>query len=102
MTMIMKDIGVKKMYEMSGFECGFKEGYKAGFEAAKNMNGTGQRMVPKRRISSMKTSRKSKPVKLNKWQRYMKQKKNKIFYKSGKKKGMLNLTAMGKKYRSKK
>jgi hypothetical protein len=90
------------MYEMSGFECGFKEGYKAGFEAAKNMNGFDSRMGPKRTAPKRRiSSRKSKPVKLNKWQRYMKQKKNKIYYKSGKKKGMLNLTAMSKKYRAK-
>ena len=33
------------------------------------------------------------------WQRYMGQKKNQIKYKSGKKKGQLNLKAMGKAYR---
>jgi len=37
--------------------------------------------------------------KLSKWQRYMKVKKNKIFFKSGKKKGQLNLKAMGVQYR---
>ncbi len=36
---------------------------------------------------------------LSKWQRYMKVKKNKIFFKSGKKKGQLNLKAMGVQYR---
>lgn len=40
-----------------------------------------------------------KKRKLSKWQRYMKQKKNKIFFKSGKKKGQLNLKAMGVQYR---
>ena len=34
--------------------------------------------------------------KLNKWQRYIKVNKNKIFYKSGKNKGKLNLKAMAK------
>lgn len=37
--------------------------------------------------------------KLSKWQRYIKVKKNKIFFKSGKRKGQLNLKAMGKAYR---
>lgn len=37
--------------------------------------------------------------KLSKWQRYLKQTKNQIKFKSGKKKGQLNLKAMGKAYR---
>lgn len=37
--------------------------------------------------------------KLSKWQRFMKVKKNQIKFKSGKKKGQLNLKAMGKAYR---
>jgi len=37
--------------------------------------------------------------KLNGWQRYLKQKKNKIFFKSGKRKGQLNLSAMSKAYK---
>lgn len=36
------------------------------------------------------------------WQRYMAQKKNQIRYKSGSRKGMLNLKAMGVQYRKKK
>jgi hypothetical protein len=39
--------------------------------------------------------------KLSKWQRYLKVKKNQIKFKSGKKKGQLNLKAMGKAYRRK-
>ena len=42
----------------------------------------------------------SKPTrKLSKWQRYMKVKKNQIHFKSGKRKGQLNLKAMGVQYR---
>ena len=37
--------------------------------------------------------------KLSAWQRYIKSKKNQIKFKSGKKKGQLNLKAMGKAYR---
>lgn len=37
--------------------------------------------------------------KLNAWQRYTKVKKNKIYFKSGKRKGQLNFEAMGKAYR---
>jgi len=37
--------------------------------------------------------------KLSAWQRYIKVKKNKIFFKSGKRKGQLNLKAMGAAYR---
>ena len=40
-----------------------------------------------------------KKRKLSAWQRYIKVKKNKIFFKSGKRKGQLNLKAMGKAYR---
>jgi hypothetical protein len=40
-----------------------------------------------------------KKRKLSKWQRYMKVEKNKIRFKSGKKKGQLNLKAMGAQYR---
>tara|TARA_R110002012_G_scaffold318903_1_gene538099 strand:- start:1043 stop:1600 length:558 start_codon:yes stop_codon:yes gene_type:complete len=40
-----------------------------------------------------------KKRKLSKWQRYMKVEKNKIRFKSGKKKGQLNLKAMGVQYR---
>jgi len=40
-----------------------------------------------------------KKRKLSKWQRYMKVEKNKIRFKSGKKKGQLNLKAMGVEYR---
>ena len=45
----------------------------------------GATMAPKRKLSA--------------WQRYLKQKKNQIKFKSGKKKGQLNLKAMGKAYR---
>jgi hypothetical protein len=37
--------------------------------------------------------------KLNSWQRYIKNKKNHIKFKSGKNKGKLNLKAMGKQFR---
>tara|TARA_R100000329_G_C7613037_1_gene217609 strand:- start:1415 stop:1984 length:570 start_codon:yes stop_codon:yes gene_type:complete len=39
----------------------------------------------------------SKPRKLSKWNKYVKNKKNHIYYKSGKNKGKLNLSAMAKK-----
>lgn len=42
-----------------------------------------------------------KPRKRSGWQRYMKQKKNQIKFKSGKMKGRLNLKAMGRAYRKK-
>jgi len=40
-----------------------------------------------------------KPRKLNSWQRYIKQKKNHIKFKSGKDKGKLNLKAMSRAYK---
>jgi len=40
-----------------------------------------------------------KPRKKSAWQRYMSQKKNKIFFKSGKRKGQLDLKKMGAAYR---
>lgn len=45
----------------------------------------GAQMAPKRKLTA--------------WQRYMKVEKNKIRFKSGKKKGQLNLKAMGAQYR---
>jgi len=50
-------------------------------------------------IENLATKVAPKPRKLTKWQKYLKQKKNKIYFKSGKKKGQLNLKAMGKEYR---
>lgn len=47
-------------------------------------------------LTSMPTTSKKK-VKLSKWNRYVKNKKNHIRYKSGKNKGKLNLSAMAKK-----
>ena len=45
----------------------------------------GSQMRPKRKLSA--------------WQRYLKQKKNQIKFKSGKKRGQLNLKAMSKAYK---
>lgn len=42
-----------------------------------------------------------KPYKLNAWQRYVKNKRNHIKYKSGPRKGRLNLVKMGKEFRKK-
>jgi len=58
------------------------------------------------RNTRRKPARKRKPQKpkrrnLSKWQKYMKQKKNQIKYKSGEKKGRLNLKMMGRAYRKK-
>jgi hypothetical protein len=50
-------------------------------------------------LGATEAIKEKKPRKLTKWQRYMKSPKNKIFFKSGKKKGQLNLKAMGKAYR---
>jgi len=44
-----------------------------------------------------RTSKVKKRVKLSKWNKYVKNKKNHIRYKSGKNKGKLNLSAMAKK-----
>lgn len=46
-----------------------------------------------------RTTRSATPMKPNAWSRYMKNPRTQIKYKSGKKKGMLNLKAMGVKYR---
>jgi len=51
-------------------------------------------------VSSIE-DKKRKPAKPTAWSRYMKNPKTQIKFKSGKKKGMLNLKAMGVKYRSK-
>lgn len=54
-----------------------------------------EEVQPKRR----RPIKKSKPRKLSGWQKFMKQKKNQIKYKSGDKKGRLNLKKMGVAYR---
>jgi hypothetical protein len=60
------------------------------------------RAPKKRRSSSSKASKKtasSSPRKLSAWQKYMKNKRNQIKYKSGAKKGRLNLKAMSSKFK---
>jgi hypothetical protein len=60
------------------------------------------RAPKKRRSSSSPASKKaasSSPRKLSAWQRYMKNKKTQIKYKSGDKKGRLNLKAMSSKFK---
>jgi len=57
---------------------------------------------PTRKPTRRRAVKKSKPRKLSGWQKFMKQKKNQIKYKSGEKKGRLNLKKMGVAYRKKK
>ena len=47
-------------------------------------------------VTPMAVTKPKKPVKLSKWNKYIKNKKNHIRYKSGKNKGKLNLKAMAK------
>ena len=58
------------------------------------------------RNTRRKPARKRKPQKpkrkLSAWQKYIKQKKNKIFWKSGKDKGKLNFKRMGIAFRKQK
>jgi len=56
-------------------------------------------MVGEEILESLTEQVQKKPRKLSKWNRYLKVNKNKIKYKSGKKKGQLNLEAMGRAYR---
>jgi len=56
---------------------------------------------PKRskRVSKPAAAPKRKARKVTSWQRYMKNKRTQIKYKTGAKKGRLNLSAMSKKYK---
>lgn len=75
----------------------WQEGYDAGFQA-------GSRYGSMVRYSENAPQTPISPRvvrKVSAWQRYMGVKKNQIKYKSGSKKGRLNLKAMGRKYRSK-
>ena len=50
-------------------------------------------------VSGLERAVTAKPRKLSAWNRYVKNKKNAIKFKSGKKKGQLNLKAMARAYR---
>ena len=58
-------------------------------------------MVAAEIVEDPPASMKAKKRKPSAWNRYTKQKKNQIKFKSGKKKGLLNLKAMGREYRKK-
>jgi len=60
---------------------------------------TRRRTTSRRRSAPRKTMKKTRT--LSKWQKYVKNKKTQIKYKSGKDKGKLNLKAMGRAYRKK-
>ena len=50
-------------------------------------------------VLAVESAPKPKARRLSQWQRYIKVKKNKIFFKSGKRKGQLDLKRMGVQYR---
>lgn len=79
----------------------YDEGYDDGYEdAMREMRRSRKPSTPRRR---RKPAQKVKPTrKLSAWQKYIKQKKNKIFWKSGKDKGKLNFKKMGRAFRKQK
>ena len=78
-----------------GYDDGYEAGLMQGMKMARKMD-----MKPTRRTTARrKTPKKTRT--LSKWQKYVKQPKNKILYKSGKDKGKLNFKAMGRAFRKK-
>ena len=57
---------------------------------------------PERHLNPAYREQPKKTRKKSAWQKYVANKRNQIKYKSGKRKGMLNLRAMGVQYRKKK
>ena len=79
----------------------YDDGYAAGYAAATRQYERAREQMrrPARRRSPSRAKPKKTIRKKSKWQMYMKQKKNQIKYKSGDKKGRLNLKKMGVAYR---
>ena len=85
---------------------GYEDGYDDCIQEVKRQQRRRSRTRYEKPTRSRRTRpgsvKKSKPRKLSGWQKFMKQKKNQIKYKSGDKKGRLNLKKMGVAYRKKK
>lgn len=77
------------------WERGFVAGYSAATKGAVHLDPIGDRVAPDP-IPKKKKRKKSA------WDRYVAQKKNQIKFKSGAKKGLLNMKKMGAEYRRKK
>ena len=78
----------------------YDSGYNAGFRAGLTFAGTFEPQIDIEVISNI-ANKKLKSKKKSAWQSYMAVKKNQIKYKSGAKRGRLNLKAMGRAYRKK-
>ena len=85
---------------MSDYEEGYDDGYD---DAMREFRRSRSSSPNRRRKQSVTRSKITKPKrKLSAWQKYIKQKKNKIFWKSGKDKGKLNFKKMGRAFRKQK
>jgi len=84
---------------------GYEDGYDDCIQEVKQQQRRRSRTRyerPTRRNPKRRSQTKAKPRKLSAWQKYIKQKKNKIFWKSGKDKGKLNFKKMGIAFRKQK
>jgi len=82
---------------MDDYELGYRDGYD---DCMREGAFRGSRRTPTRRKPTRKRSpTRNKPRKLSGWQKFIKNKRNHIKFKSGSKKGRLNLKAMAVKFR---
>ena len=85
------------------YERGYGDGWFAAMRQLKGLPHYGSTRAEKmQRDYPIEPSPKKKRRKKSAWQKYVANKRNQIKYKSGKRKGMLNLKAMGVQYRKKK
>jgi len=83
----------------------YDEGYDAGYQdAMRQVYRESTELRPRRSTTRRSPARRKAPArkkarKLSAWQRFIKNKRNHIKFKSGKDKGKLNLKAMARKYR---
>jgi len=79
------------------YEAGYDDGYEDARRFLDRRQGNGRTRTPTR--ARRKAPARKKARKLSAWQRFIKNKRNHIKFKSGKDKGKLNLKAMARKYR---
>tara|TARA_R100000963_G_C4608911_1_gene79984 strand:- start:200 stop:532 length:333 start_codon:yes stop_codon:yes gene_type:complete len=92
---ILDDFYTEGRYDRAAMELNEVMARIYGYTRSRNTRKTAsrRRSVPRKTMNKTRT--------LSKWQKYVKNKKTQIKYKSGKDKGKLNLKAMGRAYRKK-
>ena len=92
------------MSNMESYREAYADGFRDGMLAAFNLKPTADPSAWGESFGEEITFKTERALKRKKsaWQKYMANKRNQIKYKSGSKKGRLNLKAMGVQYRKKK